>query len=74
MQLHTFVLCIDVALRVEGISTPPFQTGGAGKPAPKTILRILYAVMIPYRKCLVNYAAGPSYAIVQLLPGKPGVV
>lgn len=46
MQLHPFMLGVDVARRVEGISTPPFQTGGAGKPAPKTIPRILYGVMI----------------------------
>jgi hypothetical protein len=24
MQLHPFMLCIDVARRAEGISTPPF--------------------------------------------------
>ena len=34
------------------------DTFGAGRPAPKTITSILYGVMIPYGKCLVNYAQG----------------
>jgi len=34
------------------------DTFGAGKPAPKRITCILYGVMIPYGKCLVNYAQG----------------
>ena len=42
MQLHPFMLGVDVARRAEGISTPPFRTSGAGKPAPKTITGILY--------------------------------
>lgn len=32
------------------------DTFGAGKHAPKIITSILYGVMIPYGKCLVNYA------------------
>jgi hypothetical protein len=53
------MLGIDVARRaLLLISTPPFRTGGAGKPAPKRITCILYGVMIPYGKCLVNYAQG----------------
>src|SRR5438067_11999569 len=57
MQLHTFMLGIDVARRaLLLISIPPFRTGGAGKPAPKIITCILYGVMISYGKCLVNYA------------------
>src|SRR5205823_3601710 len=59
MQLHTFMLGIDVAQRaLLLISIPPFRTSGAGKPAPKIITCILYKVMIPYGKCLVNYARG----------------
>src|SRR6266700_7381477 len=34
------------------------DTFGAGKHAPKIITCILYGVMIPYGKCLVNYAQG----------------
>ena len=59
MQLHTFMLGIDVARRaLSVISILPFRTGGAGKHAPKIIICILYGVMIPYGKCLVNYAQG----------------
>jgi hypothetical protein len=55
MQLHTFMLGIDVARRaLLGIFTPPFRTGGAWKHAPKRITCILYGVMIPYGKYLVN--------------------
>ena len=32
------------------------DTFGAGKPAPKIRTCILYGAMIPYGKCLVNYA------------------
>src|SRR5947209_6980151 len=34
------------------------DTFGAGKHAPKLITCILYGVMIPYGKCLVNSALG----------------
>ncbi len=62
MQLHTFMLGIDVARRaLLLISTPPFRTSGAGEPAPKTINCILYEAMIPYGKCLVNYTQGSNY-------------
>ena len=64
MQLHTFMLGIDVARRVLlGIFTLPFRTGGAGKHAPKIITSILYGVMIPYGKCLVNYAQVYSHGL-----------
>jgi hypothetical protein len=36
------------------------DTFGAGKHAPKIRTCILYGVMIPYGKCLVNYAKGYS--------------
>jgi len=63
MQLHTFMLGIDVARRaLLLIFTPPFRTSGAGKPAPKIITCILYGVMISYGKCLVNYAQEPKRA------------
>jgi hypothetical protein len=59
MQLHTFMLGIAVARRAFLIiSTPPFRTGGAGKHPPKIITCMLYRVMIPHGKCLVNYAQG----------------
>ena len=55
MQLHPFILGIAVArCALLLISTPPFQTSGAWKYAPKIIICILYMVMIPYEKCLVN--------------------
>jgi len=57
------MLGIDVARRaLLGISTPPFRTGSVGKHAPKIISCILYGVMIPYGKCLVNYAQGRSFS------------
>jgi hypothetical protein len=47
---------IDVARRAFlGISLPPFRTIDAVKHAPKIKTNILYAVMIAYEKCLVNY-------------------
>jgi len=53
------MLGIDVARRaLLGIFTPPFRTGSVGKHAPKIITCILYGVMIPYGKYLVNYAQG----------------
>ena len=55
MQLHTFMLGIDVVRRAFLlIFTPPFPTGGMGKHAPKTIICTLYRMMIPYGKRLVN--------------------
>jgi hypothetical protein len=55
MQLRTFMLGIDVARpALLLIFIPPFRTGGTGKHAPKIRTCILYEVMIPYGKCLVN--------------------
>jgi hypothetical protein len=59
MQLHTFMPGFDVArCMLLLISTPPFQSGDAGKHAPKIITCILYGVMIPYGKFLVKFARG----------------
>lgn len=57
MQLHTFMLGVDVArYALLVISTLPFRTSGARKHAPNTIICILYVVMIAYGKCFVNWA------------------
>jgi hypothetical protein len=44
MQLHPFMLGIDVARRVLLlISPPPFQAGSTGKPVPKIINKVYRA-------------------------------
>jgi hypothetical protein len=67
MQLHTFMLGIDVAPRaLLFISISPFPTDGAEKHAPKIITCILYGVMIPYGKCLVNYCIFYTWVILRM--------